>query len=101
VSTIDGAEALRGLELSIPAAEVPALAEGRYYLHDLVGCAVETMAGERVGEVVAVERGVTTLLVVRRGTVDVLVPFVEEICREIDVVRRRIRVDPPDGLLDL
>jgi ribosomal 30S subunit maturation factor RimM len=31
----------------------------------------------------------------------VLIPLVAEICTEIDVARRRIVVNPPDGLLEL
>jgi len=32
---------------------------------------------------------------------EVLIPLVAEICVEIDVRSKRIRIDPPDGLLDL
>ena len=35
----------------------------------------------------------------RRG--EVLVPLVAGICVEIDVDARRIRIDPPEGLLEL
>jgi ribosomal 30S subunit maturation factor RimM len=31
----------------------------------------------------------------------VLVPFVAQICREIDPAGRRIVIDPPDGLVEL
>jgi 16S rRNA processing protein RimM len=32
---------------------------------------------------------------------NVLVPFVDAICVDVDVVAKRIRLDPPPGLLEL
>jgi ribosomal 30S subunit maturation factor RimM len=32
---------------------------------------------------------------------EVLVPLAAEICVEVDVAARRIRIDPPEGLLEL
>ena len=101
ITTIDGAEALRGMELVVAVDELPALEAGRYYLHDLVGCVVETTAGERVGEVMRVDREGTTVLVVQTARGEAMVPFAEPICRRIDVDAKTIVVDPPEGLLDL
>jgi 16S rRNA processing protein RimM len=30
-----------------------------------------------------------------------LIPFADEICKEVDLAAKRITIDPPDGLLDL
>jgi 16S rRNA processing protein RimM len=73
-----------------------------FYRHDLVGCDVETRAGEQVGIVKEVEgtmRG--SRLVVETALGDVLVPLAVEICTTIDPLGRRIVIDPPDGLLEL
>jgi ribosomal 30S subunit maturation factor RimM len=32
---------------------------------------------------------------------EILVPLATEICVEIDIAARRIRIQPPEGLLDL
>lgn len=102
VRTIDDAEALRGAELTIDADALPALEAGRYYVHDLAGCVVETTTGARVGVVEKVDTSVgTTVLVVGAGGREVLVPFAAEICRVVDVSGKRIVIDPPEGLLDL
>jgi 16S rRNA processing protein RimM len=102
VVSIDDAEALRGAELVVPASDLPALEAGRYYLHDLVGCGVETTAGARIGTVVRVERETgSPLLVVATARGEAMVPFVEPICRRVDVVGKRIVVEPPEGLLEL
>jgi 16S rRNA processing protein RimM len=101
-TSIDEAEVLRGLDLRIPAAEIGVLESGRYYVHDLVGCAVETTGGTSVGVVTRVEpAGGAPLLVVGEGDAEIFVPFAADICRQVDPDRRRIVIEPPEGLLDL
>ena len=78
------------------------LADGAYYVHDLVGCIVETTSGERVGEVSRVDGGAgASVLSVRGPRGEVLVPLAADICIEVDVAGRKIRVNPPEGLLEL
>ena len=63
---------------------------------------VETVDGERVGNVVKVDGGAAgSVLEVAGPRGLVLIPLAVEICVEIDVERKRIRIDPPDGLLDV
>lgn len=102
----NAAEALRGSILVVerPADERPDDPE-EYYDPQLVGCTVE-VGGEPVGEVTEiVHLPAQDLLAVRLSGVpdsaaDVLVPFVRAIVPTVDVVARRIVVDPPAGLLD-
>jgi 16S rRNA processing protein RimM len=103
VSTIDDAEALRGIELQVPEADLTPLEAGQYYLHDLVGCEVHADSDGPIGVVVRVDLGTgTPVLVVEHGTFgEVLVPLAEEICRRIDVAARRIDIAPPAGLVEL
>jgi 16S rRNA processing protein RimM len=102
VGSIDEAEALRGRELRIPADALRVLEAGRFYVHDLVGCRVETMAGADVGPVedVRLDTGVP-LLVVAGTRGEVLVPFTDAYCREVDIDGRRIAIEPIEGLLDV
>jgi 16S rRNA processing protein RimM len=100
--SIDDAAALAGCELRVPEGALQALGEGQYYEHQLAGCVVETMRGERVGTVVRVEGGLGgSRLVVAGVRGEVLIPFAAAICPEVDVEARRIRVDPPEGLLEV
>jgi 16S rRNA processing protein RimM len=99
---IEDVERLAGLELRVPEANLHPLDAGVYYHHQLVGCSVETTAGAPVGEVARVDEGASgSLLAVRGARGEVLIPFAEAICVEVDVNARRIRIDPPDGLLEL
>jgi 16S rRNA processing protein RimM len=45
--------------------------------------------------------GGTELLVVENDTREYLVPFAESICIEVDIENRKIRIDPPEGLLEM
>jgi len=101
-STIEDVERLSGLDLRVPESQLRPLGEGSYYHHQLVGCVVDTKAGVRIGDVVRVEGGAAgSLLVIEGARGEVLVPLVTEVCVEVDIAGRRIRIAPPDGLLEL
>lgn len=48
-ASMDEAEALRGLTVSVAREDLPALREGRYYVSDLVGLEVRDEAGNLIG----------------------------------------------------
>lgn len=49
------AEALRGVQLTVPRSSLPPLAEGEYYHVDLIGLPCFSDAGEELGSIIAVE----------------------------------------------
>ena len=55
VTDRNAAEALRGMELTVPRSALPPLGEGEYYHIDLIGLPCMTEADEAVGTIVAVE----------------------------------------------
>lgn len=98
------AEALRGTLVGVDRADVaPPTDPEEFHDHQLVGLAVVTPAGERLGEIVRIDHApAADLLVLRRpGRRDVLIPFVQAIVPEVDLAGGRVVVDPPSGLLDL
>jgi 16S rRNA processing protein RimM len=103
VGSIDEAEAWRGAELRISDAELTPLPDGRFYLHDLIGCRVTTTDGVVVGEVQRVDdfNGPAMLLVVEMPGGEALVPFADTICRHVDIEAKTIVIAPPPGLLEL
>jgi 16S rRNA processing protein RimM len=102
IDTMTEAEALAGLELRVPESDLVALPPGTYYEHELVGSEVVLADGRSIGRVRAVEGGGgVSRLVIGSGRGEIQVPLVHAICVEIDVARKRIAIDPPDGLLDV
>ena len=68
--------------------------------HRLIGSAVFTTQGNRVGDLIDVSHtGGHPLLIIVNGTDEYLVPLVEQIVVEID--DGRIIIDPPEGLLEI
>jgi 16S rRNA processing protein RimM len=101
-ASIDDVERLAGLELRVPEEALTPLEAGTYYHHQLVGCVVQTAAGDRVGEVVRVDGGSGgSLLVVDGSRGEVLIPLATDICVDVDVRGRQITIEPPAGLLEL
>ena len=95
-------ERLAGIELRVPAESLQKLEDGTFYQFELVGCAVETTSGARVGEVARVDGGAGgSLLAIDGPRGEILIPLAVDICVEIDVTAKRIRIDPPEGLLEL
>ncbi len=119
--SISDAEKYRGMEVLLPIEERVELPAGKYFVSDLIGCAVFECKGTSemtsapcametaprlVGEVRDVQftgestAGVPVLEIETREG-ELLVPLAEEICRRIDVAARRIEVKLPEGLREL
>lgn len=100
--TIDAVERLVGQELRVPQEMLAPLEPNTYYHHELIGCAVETVGGEHVGTVTGVQGGAGgSLLVIAGARGEILVPLALDICVGVDVQAKRIRIAPPEGLLDV
>jgi 16S rRNA processing protein RimM len=102
--TPEEAQALVGCELTVPESEAVELEEGEFFDWQLAGCRVETVEGRDLGTVRELLRtgGEAPLLVVRDDAGrEHLIPFAESICVEIKPERKLIRVDAPEGLLEL
>ena len=98
--TREAAETLRG-PLYIEAAQARTLDDDEYWEHDLVGCSAWIMSEVEVGTIARVISGpAQDLLALDTPSEERLVPLVKEIVLEVDLERRRIILDPPDGLLD-
>jgi 16S rRNA processing protein RimM len=99
---VEDVERLAGLELRVPEETLHALDPGVFYHHQLVGCAVQTKNGARVGNVTRVEGGVGgSRLVVNGSNGEILIPLAVDICVDIDIMKKKITIDPPEGLLEL
>ncbi|MBW4641770.1 MAG: ribosome maturation factor RimM [Goleter apudmare HA4340-LM2] len=103
-------EELRGCKLMVPASDRPQLAEGEYYIPDLIGLSVFLQAsGELVGTVIDVFSAGHDLLEVKfdpafageKKQKTVLIPFVEAIAPVVDLQSRRVEITPPPGLLEI
>ncbi len=102
VADREGAQALAGRLVTVPAAVLPALPEDEFYWYELVGCEVVAGGGAPIGRVEEIwETGAHDLLVVRSAAGRrQLIPTAREFVTDIDPSAGRITVTLPPGLLD-
>ncbi len=101
VGTRTEAEALRGLDLAVPAGREAPRPAGYVYHFDVEGCRVVDRSGRELGLVTGLsEAGGRSLLEVRTPAGERDVPFVEPIVVSVDLASRTVVLDPPAGLLD-
>ncbi|HEX6124553.1 MAG TPA: ribosome maturation factor RimM [Pyrinomonadaceae bacterium] len=101
VDSIDDAEKLRDFEICVPETAAVELDQGEFFDWQLEDCSVDTINGDHIGTVRELMRtgGTENLVVVNAGK-EYLIPFAESICTEVDVEKKTIIVDLPEGLLD-
>ena len=71
--------------------------EGEYLDVDLIGCKVAGIDGKEYGKVGAVEHFPASDMLVIDGR---MVPMVHAIVKNIDIIAKKIVIDPPAGLLN-
>ena len=106
IETINDAEPLVGAELQLPLSERAELEPGWTYLSDLIGCTVFDGSRE-IGAIEDVQFGAgeAPLLVVRGkeqgAKLPYEIPFAEAYLEKLDLERRQVRMELPEGLLDV
>lgn len=104
VDSMSDAEALMGSELQVPRAERRELEAGWTYVSDLVGCTVFDQ-GKEIGRIEDVQFGAgeAPLLIVAKVSevAKYEVPFAEAYLESVDAMRRQVRMNLPDGMLEI
>lgn len=97
------AEALRRQQVYASEGDLPPLEDDEAFIHDLVGLAVVSEAGEALGTVEDVVQAPAhdVFVVAREGPREpAMIPAVEEFVREVDLEGGRLVVRPIEGLLE-
>jgi 16S rRNA processing protein RimM len=103
VDSMTEAEALIGCELQVPGSQRAELGAGWNYVSDLVGCTVLDR-GHEIGRIADVQFGAgeAPLLVVVDGAGKKFdVPFAEAYLEGVSVTRREVRMNLPQGMLEI
>jgi 16S rRNA processing protein RimM len=103
VDSMNDAELLIGSELQVPSAERAELDAGWTYVSDLIGCRVLDHARE-IGRIEDVQFGAgeAPLLIVADGAGRKYdVPFAEAYLEGVDIAQRQVRMNLPEGMLEL
>jgi 16S rRNA processing protein RimM len=103
VDSISDAEAFIGAELQILVAERAQLEQGWTYVSDLIGADVLDH-GREIGRIEDVQFGAgeAPLLIVANGAGKKFdVPFAEAYLEGVDIARRQVRMNLPEGMLEI
>jgi 16S rRNA processing protein RimM len=103
VDSMSDAELLIGSELQVPSAERAALEPGWNYVSDLIGCIVFDR-GQEIGRIEDVQFGAgeaPLLVVTNEAGKKFEVPFAEAYLETVDVAQRQVRMNLPEGMLEI
>ncbi len=96
------AEPLRSQDLCIPLDQLAELPPDSYYQHDILGLQVATLADRVIGVIVdIITTGGNDVYVVKGpDKQQYLIPAVKAIVKQVDLIRRKMYIDPIKGLID-
>lgn len=89
----NAAELLRGKQVVVPREDAPALAEGTYYIADLLGSTVFTENGQRLGILKDIRQAATDIYTLETGKKEVMFPAVKGLVLSVDVAAGKIVLD--------
>jgi 16S rRNA processing protein RimM len=98
---INEVEKFRDGIIKVPESQLGALDEGEFYFHEIIGCLVFTKLGEEVGKVTEIlTPGANDVWVVKgKKGKEVLIPYIDDVVKKVDLKEKIILIDPMEGLL--
>lgn len=99
---INDAEKYKGSMLQINKAQLTELDEHEFYYYEIIGCDVFTQDNAHIGKIKEIlSPGANDVWVIQRhGKKDALIPYIEQVVKEIDVENKWVKIEPMEGLLD-
>ncbi|ADU30781.1 ribosome maturation factor RimM [Evansella cellulosilytica] len=80
------------------------LSEGEFYYHEIIGSTVYLQSGEVLGHVKEIlSPGANDVWVVQsntKGKKDMLIPYIDDVVKQVDVKSKKVVIHPMEGLLD-
>ena len=94
------ADNLKGFELFINKADLPELEKDTYYWNDIIGLLVYASDDNYIGRVESIiQTGANDIYVVKdEKNNEVLIPAIESVVLNIDVIQKTMKVNLPEGL---
>lgn len=101
LGSINDVEKYKGCHLLVAADELAELADDEFYYFEVIGCQVVTTDGETIGEIYEIlETGANDVWIVKRpGQKDALIPYIEDVVKEVDIQEKRVLIQVMEGLL--
>jgi len=102
LESLEEAETYRGAAIFIRKGALTRESDEEFFWHEIIGLEVYLTSGEYLGTIREVfPTGSNDVFVVREEGVEILIPAIHDVVREIDLDRRRMTIEPMEGMLDL
>ena len=100
-TNINEVEKFRDGILKVPESQLDTLEEDEFYYHEIIGCIVATTKGEEIGKVIEIlSPGANDVWVVKgKGGKELLIPYIHDVVKKVDVKEKVILIEPMEGLL--
>lgn len=102
---INDVEKYKGCELLVDSKHLSELDEEEFYFYEIIGCIVKTTDGEVLGEVIDIlQTGANDVWVIRqtgarKGEKDALIPYIEDVVKDVDIDNKTITIELLEGLI--
>ena len=102
IDSIEEAEKLKNLQIKIDSDNIGELEENEFYFHEIIGCEVFDENGKSLGEISEIlTPGANDVWVIKsQNGKEILIPFIEDVVKKIDVENKKIDIEVMEGLID-
>ncbi|WP_100487661.1 ribosome maturation factor RimM [Sporolactobacillus pectinivorans] len=99
--SINDIEKYKGASLFIPREQLSELKKGDFYYFQIIGLDVFADDGAHLGKIVEIlSPGANDVWVVRSAGKDILIPYIKDVVKHVDVENKRVTVHLIPGLID-
>lgn len=102
VNTIEKAESLSQTELYLPLSDLPPLSGNKFYYHEVKGFKITDEQHGDLGDIRQVlEYPNQAVFQVFKNEKEILIPINNDIIRHVDRQKKQIRIEAPEGLIEI
>jgi 16S rRNA processing protein RimM len=100
--SLNEVEFLKGGILKVSEDQLQELDDDEFYYHEIIGCEVISEEGEIIGKVEEIlSPGANDVWVIQRPKgKDVLIPYIEDVVKEVNVSKKQVTIHVMKGLID-
>ena len=102
VDTEEEADSILNCAVYLPLSMLPKLEGNQFYFHEVIGFEIEDKRLGVFGKIVSInDSSAQPLFEVVKGTVEILVPMIDQFLLKIDRKNKKVVMDLPEGLVEM
>ena len=102
VDSEEEADSIIGCEVYLPLSMLPKLEGNKFYFHEVIGFEIEDQRLGVFGKIVSInDTSAQALFEVVNGSVEILVPMIDQFLVKIDRENKKVIMNLPEGLVEM